>query len=50
MKWCAVFASTAQAGTFTPERALRVAQARETRQSVEAAQAETEQPKLPPVD
>ena len=40
----------AQAGTFTPERALRVAQTREKRQRVEAAQAETEPPELPPVD
>lgn len=40
----------AQAGTFTPERALRVARTRETRQRVEATQAETEQLELPPVD
>ena len=40
----------AQAGTFTPERALRVARTREARQRVEAAQAETEQLELPPVD
>ena len=40
----------AQAGTFTPERALRVARTRETRQRVDAAQAETEQPELPPPD
>jgi hypothetical protein len=40
----------AQAGTFTPERALRVARRRVTRQRVEATQAETEQPVLPPVN
>lgn len=40
----------AQAGTFTPERALRVAQTRETRQHVEAAQAAIERPELPPPD
>ena len=40
----------AQAGTFTPERALRVAQTREKRQRVEAAQATTERRELPPPD
>ncbi len=40
----------AQAGAFTPERALRVARTRETRQRVEAAQAVTECPELPPAD
>lgn len=40
----------AQAGTFTPERALRVAQTRETRQRVEVAQAAIERPELPPPD
>lgn len=40
----------AQAGTFTPERALRVAQTRETRQRVEASQAAIERPELPPPD
>ena len=40
----------AQAGTFTAERALRVAQTRETRQRVEAAQAVIEWPELPPPD
>jgi GntR family transcriptional regulator len=38
----------AQAGTFTPERALRVARTRETRQRVEAAQVATERLELPP--
>ena len=40
----------AQVGTFTPERALRVAQTRETRQRMEAAQAAIERPELPPPD
>ena len=40
----------AQAGTFTAERALRVAQTRETRQRVEAAQAAIERSELPPPD
>lgn len=40
----------AQAGTFTPERALRVARTRETRQRVEVVQAAIERPELPPVD
>ena len=40
----------AQAGSFTPERALRVAQARVARQRVELAQADTKRPELPPVD
>jgi len=40
----------AQAGTFTAERALRVAQSRETRQHVEAAQAAIERPELPAPD
>jgi len=39
----------AQAGTFTPERALYVAQSRVTRQSIKASQADTERPELPPV-
>lgn len=40
----------ARAGTFTPERALRVAQTRKTRQRVETAQAAIERPELPPPD
>ena len=40
----------AQAGTFTPERALRVARTRETRQCVEASQAAIERTELPPPD
>jgi hypothetical protein len=40
----------AQAGTFTPERALRVARTRETRQRMEAAQAQVELPAPGPID
>jgi len=40
----------AQAGTFTPERALRVAQARKARQRMEAAQAHVELPAPGPID
>jgi hypothetical protein len=40
----------AQAGTFTPERAMRVAQTRETRQREEAAETAIERPELPPPD
>lgn len=40
----------AQAGTFTPERALRVVRTREARQRVEVAQAAIERPELPPPD
>jgi len=40
----------ARAGTFTPERALHVAQTRETRQRVEVAQAAIDRPELPPPD
>ena len=40
----------AQAGTFTPERALRVARTREKRKLVEAAQAAIERRELPPPD
>jgi hypothetical protein len=40
----------AQQGTFAPERALRVAQARKARQRAEAAQAQVVLPKSPPID
>ena len=40
----------AQAGTFTPERGLRVAQARKARERMAAVQAHTEPPALAPVD
>ena len=40
----------ARKGTFTSERGLRVAQARETRQRMEAAQADIDRPELPVAD
>ena len=40
----------AQAGTFTPDRALRVARARKARQRLEAAQAHVELPAPGPLD
>jgi hypothetical protein len=40
----------AQAGTFTPERALHVAQARKACQRMEAAQAHVELPTPGPID
>ena len=40
----------ARKGTFTPERGLRVAEARETRQRMEAAQADIDRPELPVAD
>ena len=40
----------AQQGTFAPERALRVAQARKVRQRAEAAQAQVELPEPAPID
>ena len=40
----------AHEGTFTPERALRVAQTRKTRQRTEAAQAQVELPAPGPID
>jgi len=40
----------AQAGSFTPERALRVAQARAARQRMEAAQAQVMLPMPGPID
>ena len=40
----------AQQGTFAPERALRVAQARKVRQRAEAAHAQVELPEPPPFD
>ena len=40
----------AQQGTFAPERALRVAQARKVRQRAEAAQAQVELPEQAPID
>jgi hypothetical protein len=40
----------AQAGTFIPERALRMAQARKARQRMEAAQAHVELPAPGPID
>ena len=40
----------AHEGTFTPERALRVAQTRKTRQRMEVAQAQVELPSPGPID
>jgi len=40
----------AQQGTFAPERALRVAQARKVRQRAEAAHTQVVLPKSPPID
>ena len=40
----------AQKGTFTPERGLRVARARETRQRVEVARVDIARPELPVAD
>jgi len=40
----------AQQGTFAPERALRVAQARKVRQRAEAAHAQVELPEPAPID